>query len=177
MEHSYILMSIPHDWQIGVVVMEKETTCCFTGHRPEKLDVPKEVVIQQLDVAIQDAIRDGYTTFLSGVSRGVDLWAAELLVQYRQSIPNVKLVCAVPFEGFGLHWKNDWTEKFVRILHAADSVQYVCKGYSRSAYQERNQWMVDRVSLVIAAYNGKSGGTKNTIAYAEQNGKAARSAI
>lgn len=151
-------------------MIDKRYCCCFTGHRPEKLDVPKEVVIQRLDMAIRDAIRDGYTTFLSGASRGVDLWAAELVVQYRQSIPNVKLICAVPFEGFGLHWGNGWTEKFARILHAADSIQYVCKGYSRSAYQKRNQWMVDRVSLVIAAYNGKSGGTKNTIAYAERQG-------
>ncbi len=148
--------------------------CCFTGHRPEKLNVPEAVVVQQLDAAIAEALRAGYTTFISGVSRGVDLWAADLVMKYRKSMPDIQLVCAVPFEGFGLHWSGGWTRKFLSVLHAADAVHYVCKEYSRSAYQFRNQWMVDRASLVIAAYNGESGGTRNTIKYAERQGCAIR---
>lgn len=34
----------------------------------------------------------------------------------------------------------------------------------------RNEWMVDRSSLVIAVYNGESGGTKNTIECAKAHG-------
>ena len=35
-------------------------------------------------------------------------------------------------------------------------------------YQRRNEWMVDRSSLLIAAYTGASGGTRNTIEYAKR---------
>ena len=42
--------------------------------------------------------------------------------------------------------------------------------YSRALFQKRDEWMVDRVSRVIAVYDGVSGGTKNTIEYAEKRG-------
>lgn len=37
--------------------------------------------------------------------------------------------------------------------------------------QERNQYMINNSSLVIALYNGLNGGTKSTIAYAKRQGK------
>ena len=36
--------------------------------------------------------------------------------------------------------------------------------------QERNKYMIDNSSLVIALYNGKVGGTKQTIEHAKQQG-------
>ncbi len=152
-------------------MIAKERCCCFTGHRPEKLNVPESLVVQQLDAAIRDAMEQGYTTFLSGAAKGVDLWAGELVLRYRLSKPDVQLVCAVPFQGFGLHWRDGWTERFQRVLQAADYVKYICKAYSRSAYQRRNEWLVDHSSRLIAAYTGASGGTRNTIEYAKRHGE------
>ncbi len=37
--------------------------------------------------------------------------------------------------------------------------------------QERNRYMVNASSLVIALFNGKNGGTQKTIEYAEKQGK------
>lgn len=156
-----------------MMLEDKRYCCCFTGHRPEKLGAPEDVVISLLDAAICDALRDGYTTFISGVSKGVDLWAAELVLRHRQSAKGVKLVCAVPFQGFGLHWGGGWTERFLKVTQSADSVVYVCEAGSRSAYQRRNEYMVDRSSLLIAAYTGASGGTRNTVRYAEKRGECA----
>ena len=36
--------------------MKQISTCCFTGHRPEKLNVPEEIVIRKLKDVIEDAI-------------------------------------------------------------------------------------------------------------------------
>ncbi len=52
--------------------MKTEKCCCFTGHRPEKLHAAKNIVLQKLDAAIITALRDGYTTFISGMAKGVD---------------------------------------------------------------------------------------------------------
>ncbi len=51
-------------------MITKERCCCFTGHRPEKLNVPESLVVQKLDTAICDALEQGYTTFLSGPQKG-----------------------------------------------------------------------------------------------------------
>ena len=154
--------------------METRHCCCFTGHRPEKLHVAEGVVLQQLDAAITAALEDGYTTFISGMAKGVDIWAAELVLELRRLRPNISLICAVPYKGFGLHWTGGWTERYEKIVQMADAVEYICTEFSRSAYQRRNEWMIDRASLLIAAYTGESGGTRNTIRYAERTGRMIR---
>lgn len=148
--------------------MDIKHCCCFTGHRPEKLHVAEDVVLQRLDLAIATALQDGYTTFISGMAKGVDIWAAELVLERRRLSPNIRLVCAVPYEGFGRNWKDGWTERYDKIIHMADAVEYICTKSSRSTYQRRNEWMVNRAALLIAAYTGESGGTRNTIRYAER---------
>ena len=37
-----------------------------------------------------------------------------------------------------------------------------------AAFQQRNEWMVDHSSRLIAIYNGSPGGTRNTIEYAKR---------
>ena len=143
--------------------------CCFTGHRPEKLNISESCLRQMLDKEIDQAIQDGFTVFLSGMAKGVDINAAELVLKRREIDPRLKLVCVLPFDGFGLHWSSEWTNRYLSILNQADRVQIVCKNPSMSAYQRRNEWMVDRSARVIAVYHGAKGGTKNTIDYAKRN--------
>lgn len=147
---------------------KRKYSCCFTGHRPEKLHAPEALIIKQLDDAIQSAINNGYSAFITGMAKGVDIWAAELVLKYRCIHPQIKLICAIPYKGFGLHWDKDWTGRFSQIIQQADAVHYICPKFSYGAYQTRNIWMVDHSALVIAVFNGSSGGTWNTIAYAQK---------
>ena len=141
---------------------------CFTGHRPEKLNISEEDVKNRLRVAIRQSVKDGYTTFISGMARGVDMWAAEIVIEERKENENIKLVCASPYEGFEKSWNSIEQQRYNNILEKADYIKYVCDHYSRQCFQIRNVWMVDRSAKVIAAYNGESGGTKNTVRYAER---------
>ena len=61
--------------------------CCFTGHRPEKLHKPEEQIKKDLEKAILQAVDDGFVTFISGMARGVDIWAAEIVLRLRESNP------------------------------------------------------------------------------------------
>lgn len=49
-------------------------------------------------------------------------------------------------------------------------MKYIRENYSRACFQIRNEWMVDHSNRVIAVYAGKTGGTRNTLYYAYQNG-------
>lgn len=140
--------------------------CCFTGHRPEKLHKPEEQIKEDLEASILQAIDDGFATFISGMARGVDIWAAEIVLRLREYNPAIHLVAASPYRGFENRWSADWQERYNAILRQADLVKFVCLGYSRDCFQRRNEWMVDRSSRVIAVYNGEPGGTRNTIEYA-----------
>ena len=148
----------------------RRNRCCFTGHRPEKLGMTEQQIIPLLETAIRDAVAGQFTTFISGCAKGVDLCAAEIVLRLRERDTRLKLICAIPFEGFGQHWHGGWTERFRHVTKAADERQFICDAPGRSAFQRRNKWMVDHAGLVIAVYQGQSGGTRNTLDYARRCG-------
>lgn len=147
----------------------RQHRCCFTGHRPEKLTRSETEIKKDLEAAILQAIDDGFVTFITGMARGVDIWAGEIVLQLRKQNPNLHLIAASPYEGFESRWSADWQRRYKDIISQADLVRFVCKRYSKSCFQIRNEWMVNRSARVIAVYNGEAGGTRNTIEYAERN--------
>ena len=46
--------------------------CCFTGHRPEKLNTSEKEVKAALRKQIDQAVHDGFKVFITGMARGVD---------------------------------------------------------------------------------------------------------
>ena len=143
---------------------------CFTGHRPEKLTRTEKDIVRDLEKEIRQAIADGLSVFITGMARGVDIWAAQIVLSLRNSGYDIKLICACPYDGFESGWSKDWQKQYKEILEAAGFVKYVCEGYSRSCFQIRNEWMVNHAARVIAVFNGEKSGTKNTIDYAAKVG-------
>lgn len=74
----------------------EEKTCCVTGHRSIPSD-QTEAVRQGLEQAVRQAVKDGYTAFISGFADGVDLMFAEIVSQAMQENPKVKLIAALPY--------------------------------------------------------------------------------
>ena len=143
---------------------------CFTGHRPEKLTRTEKDIVRDLEKEIRQAIADGLSVFITGMARGVDIWAAQIVLSLRNSGYDIKLICACPYDGFESGWSKDWQKQYKEILATADYVKYVCEGYSRSCFQIRIEWMVNHAARVIAVFNGEKSGTKNTIDYAAKVG-------
>ena len=77
--------------QIASVGGPRSQCCCFTGHRPEKLTQTEEEVKSWLTDKVREAIRDGYTTFFSGMARGVDLWAAECILSVKKKLSAISV--------------------------------------------------------------------------------------
>ena len=102
------------------------------------------------------------------MARGLDIWAAEIVLRLRSEGQPIRLICASPYNGFEKNWNSDWQDRYNAILRDADLVRYITPGYSRACFQERNEWMVNHSARVIAAYNGRAGGTRNTIDYANK---------
>lgn len=146
---------------------------CFSGHRPEKLlseycniaEIEEEIK-NLLRPVISKSIEDGYTSFITGMARGFDVWAADVVLEEKEKSPSIRLICAIPFLGFDK--KRSHTEQlhYRYILRKSDYVQVVSPFYNPSCFQKRNKFMVDNSSRLISAYNGSGGGTYNTIAYA-----------
>lgn len=144
--------------------------CCFTGHRPEKLNTSEKEVKAALRKQIDQAVHDGFTVFITGMARGVDLWAAEIVLDLRKRNKEIRLICAIPHDGFEARWSPSWQELYRYVLAEADLTRVISKGYHTGVYQVRNEWMVNHSTRVIAVFNGQPSGTKNTIDYAYRQG-------
>ena len=144
--------------------------CCFTGHRPDKMELGEKEIKPLLEKAIDDAISKGFVTFITGMAMGTDIWAAEIVLEKKKKNDAIHLICALPHPNF--ETKRSLTEKmrFSKILKKADLIRQISDHYYRACYQKRNEWMVDRSSLVIAVFNGEPSGTKNTVVYAQKKG-------
>lgn len=142
----------------------------FTGHRPNKLGgykIPNPTylkVCQEIDKALKEFKPE---KVISGMALGIDQWAAA--VSYKLKIP---FLAAIPFEGQEKAWPEE-SQKAFRLLRrlAAEEVIVSEGGYSPNKMQVRNEWMVDHCDLLIAVWDGTSGGTGNCVQYAESIGK------
>lgn len=147
--------------------------CAFTGHRPHKLFFAageNSAVCQDFKARLRDMIRmlvwEGYSHFISGGAQGMDMYAAEIVLELRQEYPWIGLEMAVPFDGQAAHWSFQEQLRYNRLLTEADIVTYVSHEYTADALYERNRYMVDQTDLVLAAYSGHTGGTAMTLEYA-----------
>ena len=144
--------------------------CTFTGHRPERMSETEEKVKTWLKEQIGKAIEDGYTDFISGMQRGVDIWAAEAVLKMKEEGKSVRLFAACAFKGMELEWDVKWQERYSMILAEAEAIFYISNIPGRAAFFKRNDWMVDHSSRVIGVYTGAPGGTKKTLEYAKKKG-------
>lgn len=148
-----------------------ENAVCFTGHRSEKL--PKNQGIYQsslntLENEIKIAIDKGYSTFFTGMSYGFDLIAAANVLEFKKNT-NVKIIAIVPFYGQEKNWNLINVKEYHRVLSMCDDIVVCHDSYRSGAYYDRNRYMVDSSSLVIAYSNG-TGGSQYTVNYATQKG-------
>lgn len=152
---------------------DKAITCCFSGHRASKLPWgqfeadPRCVLLkQQIYDAVEAVYESGVRHFICGMANGCDLYFGEAVLRLKSLKDNVTLEAAIPYSGQAEHWKGSVKDRWNRVYHGSDSITVISQTYTRDCMNRRNRYMVDHSSVLIAAYNGDSGGTQNTILYA-----------
>jgi uncharacterized phage-like protein YoqJ len=153
----------------------RKYTCCFTGHRPHHIGLPKESinnVKRALKSEIDKAVDEGYRIFISGGALGVDMWAAEAVLEEKHKYPFIFLEMALPCINQSDQWKRNEKLAYDDLLNRADTVIYTShRPYFEGCMKLRNEFIVRRSNKLIAVFNGKRfGGTSQTIAMAKDEG-------
>ena len=151
--------------------------CAFTGYRPQKmpwgLDEMSPLCLEfkfRLRESLEYLIGMGYADFLSGSALGFDLMAAEIVLSLRQKYPWVRLIMVIPFDGQADKWPEEQRRRRAAVMEASDRIIYISHAFDRGVYFRRNRAMVERADLLLAAYDGRPGGTEKTVAYAHSRG-------
>lgn len=143
-----------------------------TGHRPHKLrrewdgTGPLSLWIQGEMRKILE--REKPDAVITGMALGADQIWAELAV-----IMNIRLIAAIPFFGQEARWHPDSQNKYRILLAKAQEIVNVSdKDHYKASYmQDRNEWMVDQSSGLVAVWDESPGGTFNCVMYAQNMGR------
>ena len=153
----------------------RENACSFSGHRAEKLpwrykeDAPECLALKALIAdLLSEAYDAGFRRFYCGMATGADMYCGEAVVALRDRYPDVTLEAVIPFRGQERRWPKEQRGRYRRLAAQCDAVTILHDAYRPGCMQERNRYMVDRSSLLLAVYDEKPGGTYNTVLYAQK---------
>lgn len=146
----------------------------FTGYRPAKLgffgeDDPMCVDLKQrLSRKIEELYQRGADSFFSGMALGVDIWCAEAVLELKKQHPEVTLTAVIPCRDQDAKWSAADRERYRRIISLCDKVICTSESYTKDCMFKRNRALVELCDVLVAVFDGKSGGTKYTVDYAEK---------
>ena len=157
----------------------KQESCCFTGHRPGKLpwrynefDPRCLKLKRRIADAVELAYEQGFRHFLCGMAMGCDLYFCEAVLALRERHPDVTVEAAIPCPTQADAWPPAQRERYDRLVAACDFETMVSGQYTSTCMLRRDRYLVDHASLLIAAFDGTSGGTRYTVEYALNQGLA-----
>ena len=153
--------------------------CAFTRHRPSKFPWKYDEADSRC-IALKSALAEqirlladaGVTRFLSGMAQGADTWSALSVLALREKNPAIKLHCILPCREQADKWSASSRKLYRSILDRADSIVYVSREYHKNCMLDRNRFLVEHASFLLAVYNGeRRGRTAATMRYAQKMGR------
>ena len=155
------------------MALEESRTCCFTGHRPDKLpgglderDPRCAALKYSLARELEGLYQRGFRHFISGMAMGCDLYFAEAALELRAQHPGLTVEGAVPCPPQADRWPDELRRRWRDILDRCDLETVVQRHYDRWCMHRRDRYMVDRSAAVLAVFDGSPGGNQYTLNYA-----------
>ena len=152
-----------------------EISCSFTTQCPSKtafiLNDSNEsflVLKARLRWEISNHINIyGVTTFVSGMTLGFDICAAETVLELKMFYPFIKLVCVLSGENKTESRMPDFRERYCKILGRADKIINM----PVNCTQNYNEYMVDMSNYIVVICDGAPGENDNAVKYAHMQYK------
>jgi uncharacterized phage-like protein YoqJ len=154
----------------GNIKFDKAVSAAFTGHRFYNFS-QKEVIKGRLTQVMLGAYEHGIRNFISGFAIGIDLMAAQIVQSLKLSCPGMTLTAAIPFRGQADRFNVNDKMIYEELMASADEVIILSERYYTRCFLDRDEFMVENASLLIAFYDGREkGGTYYTIKKARHSG-------
>ena len=153
-----------------VVDADRETACCFTGHREipaGNMDGIRKRLKREIEWLYTE---NGITFFYAGGATGFDALASEAVIERRAAHSGIRLVIVIPHGEQAKRWSAEEKAQHEHIISSADEVICLAEHYYRGCMQRRNRYMADRSSICICYLTQDTGGTAYTVKYARKQG-------
>lgn len=117
----------------------------------------KAAIEKQLRVLIEE----GLEWVIIGGQPGVELWAAEVVLELKNEFPELKLGVLMPFLEQEKNWKEERKEFYQMIMDQADFVEVVSKKPYIAPWQfkARDEFSLDHTDALLLVYDEEKEGS------------------
>lgn len=174
------------------ISIRRDTAVCVTGHRekfikpyrnnPAYFDTTCTALKLMLERYIEIVMEKGYTTLISGLAEGVDLWAAERVLLRKRFDKDCRLIGVMPYLKHSAAFSEENMNLLRLVERHSDLLITTCDKrnmtYGKNStpytdpnvYKRRNYYIVDNSSIVIAFCSDDNlhSGTAQTVRYAQR---------
>ncbi|RXI98701.1 DUF1273 domain-containing protein [Anaerobacillus alkaliphilus] len=115
-------------------------------------------------------IEDGLEWVVISGQLGVELWAAEVVLQLKHEYPQVKLAVLTPFYNQESNWNELRKEQYSQVLQQADFVDSITKRDYENPGQLKlkNQFIIEKSDALLVIYDDdKPGSPSYYLTYAK----------
>ena len=137
----------------------------FTGHRT--YDGSANDILM---ATIRELYFEGAHHFRVGMAEGFDLAAGEAVVSLMQEHHDIILEACIPWPTFNARFSTTDQQRYNNILTQATIIRYSGEAYHPTIFHHRNDMLIEEANIIVAWWNGGSGGTGYTVKRAKKLG-------
>ncbi|MTH52117.1 DUF1273 family protein [Bacillus mangrovi] len=142
-------------------------TVAVTGYKPHELGIfsknhpgvhyIKKLLERELKVLIDEGLE---WVIVSG-QQGVEMWAAETVLELKEEYPDLKLAVLTPFFHQEEKWKDAAKEQYEMIMMEADFAESISKRpyESPKQFSMKNQFIIRKTDGMIMIYDEEKPGS------------------
>lgn len=142
-------------------------TVYVTGYKSFELNIFKEDIpeVTYLKAFIKHKLEqyldEGLEWVLIQGQIGIELWTAEVVIELRESYPDLKLGIITPFYGHTSKWNEQNQAKYNKIVQEADFLESVHHTEYEGPHQfkQTDQFMLDHSDMSLLIYDEEQEGS------------------
>lgn len=145
------------------IFINKLKACAVTGHR----ELQKDIDVDKIESLFNQLIDHDFNTFLIGMALGFDTLCFHILEKIRRE-RKIKIIACIPCKNQDYKYTDYQKKEYARMISVADEKIVLSEQYTPYCMLNRNKFMVDNCSVLIAYLRKDKGGTKYTVNYAQK---------
>ncbi len=144
----------------------KNKTVAVSGHRNLSYGINKDIV----EKTFLSLIERGFDTFLVGMAIGFDTLCFNILSELRNKY-DIKIIACIPCLDQSLKFSESSKTEYTEMLKISDDKVLISLNYTKNCMLDRNVYMVNNSSVLVAYIRENKGGTYFTVNYAKNENK------
>lgn len=143
-------------------IPKNQTVAFITASRAETVlcDIEDKnllhVIYTELYRVVSELYKQGYTHYYSGMSEGIDMLAANAVLDFKGKHPDVHFVAVIPFEWQQERYSTTGENDYKSICSEADEVIRLSEEFSKDDfYLRRNDYLLENCSTMVCYHDGQ----------------------